>query len=172
MKALIIVGTRVEDIELSYPLYRLREEGLDVDIATPEEKTMTGKHGYEFEADLALRDVNVGSYSALVIPGGRSPEKLRPHLEAVEIVESAFQEGLIVAAICHGAQLLISADVIEDKQLTCYPAIAVDVENAGGVYVDESVVVDGRLVTSRVPDDLPDFMGETITKLNRVRVKD
>lgn len=166
MKALIISTDRFEDSELFYPKYRLKEEGVDVEVATPEGNDIEGKHDTEIESDLEISNINVDDYNLLVLPGGRSPEYLRVQApEAADIVKEFDDKGKPISAICHGAQLLISADILEGRKLTCYWSLQVDVENAGGKFVDDEVVVDNNLVTSRHPDDLPAFMTETLKKL-------
>lgn len=172
MRSLALATDGVEDIELSYPRYRLIEEGIEVDIATPGGKEIQGKIGYVFEPDLELRDADPADYDHLLLPGGRSPERLRLEEGAASITKEFWEGGKFISAICHGPQLLISADVLGGVQATCYPSIQPDLSNAGARYVDEAVVVDGKLVTSRAPDDLPDFMSETTRKLVRSRVKD
>lgn len=164
MNGLIIATDGFEDSEFSYPFYRLREAGVDVDVATPEGESISGKHDYEFEADYALHEYEPAEwaeqYDLLVIPGGRSPEYLRQEAPiAAEIVWAFDEADQPVASICHGAQLLISADILEGRTITGYWTLEVDIENAGAEFVDKEVVVDGNLVTSRVPDDLPAFMG-------------
>lgn len=152
-----------EDTELAYPLYRLLEEGFDVELATLDGGEVTGKHGYAFEGDIGIKEARTADYSLLLLPGGKSPENLRIEApESVELVEKFDEAGKPVAAICHGAQILISADVLEGRRATCYWSIRDDLENAGAEFVDRSVVVDGKMVTSRHPDDLPDFMRETL----------
>lgn len=172
MRSLAIATDGVEDVELSYPRYRLLEEDVEVDVATPGGRDIQGKVGYSFSADLAIEDADHGDYSHLLIPGGRSPERLRLQEGAVELVREFWDAGKFVSAVCHGPQLLISAGVLDGVQATCYPSIADDVRNAGARYVDEAVVVDGKLVTSRRPADLPDFMKESVRKLVRSQVKD
>lgn len=163
MRGLVLATDGFEDSELSYPYYRLHESGWDVDIATPAGRPITGEYGYEFEGDLALTDRDPGSfaeaYDVLVVPGGDSPEALRTQApEAADIVAAFDDHETPIISICHGAQLLISAGILDGRRATGYWPLQVDIENAGGEYVDEPVVVDGTLVTARVPDDLPAFM--------------
>jgi len=165
MKALIIATDGFEDSEFSYPYYRLKESDFEVDVATPDSKSVYGKHDTEFEADLPISDVEIDKYDLLVIPGGRSPERLRleePH--SIVLVKQFYESEKPISAICHGPQLLMSADLLEGKRATCYWSIKDDLEHAGATFVDKSVVVDGNLITSRQPDDLPDFMRKTIEK--------
>ncbi|KXA93798.1 hypothetical protein AKJ66_00790 [candidate division MSBL1 archaeon SCGC-AAA259E22] len=165
MKALIIATNGFEDNEFSYPYYRLKEADFEVDVATPDSKSVSGKHGTEFEADLAIKDAEMNDYDLLVIPGGRSPEHLRMEApESIDLVKEFYDADKPISAICHGTQLLMSADVLEGKRATCYWSIRDDLEHAGATFVDRSVVVDNNLITSRHPDDLPDFMRETLKK--------
>lgn len=169
MKALFISTDRFEDSEFFYPFYRLQEANIKADIATPDKKLIEGKHGTEFEADISIKEARVEDYDLLVIPGGRSPEHLRTEApEAIDLVKEFNKEGKPIAAICHGAQLLMSAHILDGKKATCYWTIKDDLENAGGKFVDEPVVVDKNLVTSRHPPDLPDFMRETLKKTSKL----
>lgn len=158
MKALIISADEFEDSELLVPYYRLREEDIDVDIAAPRRGRIAGKHGYAVEANLALAEVHAEDYALLVVPGGRAPQAVRSTDAAQAIVRSFFQRNLPVAAICHGPQVLITAGVLDGRRATCYRSVAPEMQAAGALYEDSEVVVDGNLVTSRQPADLPPFM--------------
>lgn len=162
MMGLILATDGFEDSEFSYPYYRAREDGWEVDVATPDGEAVEGKHGYEFDADLAIDEHEpewyAEEYDFLLVPGGGSPEALRTEAPAAAEIVSWFDEyDRPIGAICHGPQLLISADVLEGREATAYWPLAVDVENAGAEFVDEAAVVDGNLVTARVPEDLPAF---------------
>ena len=157
MKALILIADGVEDSEFFYPYYRLQEEGIDVDVAGPDTGTVTGKHGYTFEANLAFTGLKADEYDLLILPGGKAPETVRLNADAVKITTEMMNAGKPVAAICHGAQTLISAGVLQGRKATCWAAIRDDIKSAGAEYADEEVVVDGNLVTSRSPGDLPAF---------------
>ncbi len=167
-KVLMIVGPEFEDIEVLYPYYRLIEEGFEVIIAAPSEGRVEGKHGYAVSA-VALSKVNPEEYVALVIPGGRGPERIRAlaREEAVRIVKHFADAGKPIAAICHGPQLLISAGVTRGLRLTSYVGIADDVRASGGEWVDQPVVVDRNVVTARVPPDLPYWMREFVKLLTK-----
>lgn len=169
MNGLIVATKRFEDSELSYPYYRLQEAGYEMDLATPGGRTITGKVGYEFDADLAVEDKTAtewaNEYDILVVPGGKSPEYLRETQVAVDLVREFDERGKPIATICHGPQLLISSGILPDRTLTAVPRLEVDIENAGGRFVDEQVVVDDNLVTSRTPADLPAFMREFVALL-------
>jgi len=116
-----------------------------------------GEHGYSLEANLAFADASADDYDLLFLPGGRGPEKVRLQPEAVEITKRMFEADKMVTAICHGPQVLISADVVRGKRATCWPALRDDLKAAGADYLDQEVVVDGNLITSRCPPDLPAF---------------
>jgi protease I len=170
-KALILVGDGVEDAEFLYPYYRLQEEGFEIDVAGSEAgKTFTGKRGYPAKSTLAAKDVRIEDYALLVVPGGHAPDKWRMDNAFVQIARNAFERDLVVAAICHAPQLLIEAEVVKGRKMTCYQSVKTDLRNAGANYEDREVVVDGNLVTSRQPSDLPAFMRETIRVLRERRV--
>ena len=162
MKALIISADHFEDTELLVPYYRLKEAGFEVDVASISRGKINGKHGYEVSVDKSLRDVNTKDYDLLVLPGGKAPAALRKEPAALEIVKDFFRSNKPVAAICHGPQLLVSAGVIQGRRATCYHSVAEELKEAGALYEDSEVVVDGNLVTSRQPSDLPAFMRETL----------
>ncbi|HLO25301.1 MAG TPA: type 1 glutamine amidotransferase domain-containing protein [Geobacteraceae bacterium] len=167
MKALIISADSFEDSELLVPYYRLKEEGIAVDVASPAGGTIRGKHGYEVKADVSLAGVNPDDYALLVLPGGKAPEAVREEAAALEICRRFFARGKPVAAICHGPQTLISAGLLKGRRVTCYRTVADEMKEAGALYEDSTVVVDGNLVTSRQPADLPDFMREMMKLLKR-----
>jgi len=165
MQALILAADGVEDSELLYPYYRLKEAGIEVHVATPGGRDITGKHGYAVAADLALSDVDPSAYDVLVLPGGKAPETVRLDKTAVAVTRKMMDAGKPVAAICHGPQILISADVLQGRRATCYKAVRDDLLASGAEYVDEEVVVDGNLVTSRCPSDLPAFSRELMRRV-------
>ena len=165
MKALMISADHFEDSELLVPYYRLKEAGVDVDVASISRGKINGKHGYVVEANMALRDVNPDAYDILVLPGGKAPAAIRKEKAALEIAKSFFQKNKPVAAICHGPQTLISAGLLKDRKATCYSSVAAELQEAGAIYEDKEVVVDGNLVTSRQPSDLPAFLREMMKLL-------
>jgi protease I len=167
MKALIISADNFEDTELLAPYYRLKEEGAEVDIASIKRRPIKGKHGYEVEANKALKEVKPDDYDILVLPGGKAPEMVRKDKNAIEIAKHFFQRNKPVAAICHGPQTLISAGLLKGRRATCYKSVAPEMEDAGALYEDREVVVDGNLVTSRQPSDLPVFMREMLKMLRK-----
>ena len=168
-KVLLFAENGFEDRELMYPYYRFQEAGYKVDVVGPGAKvTYKGEYGLTMESDLSPEDVNIDDYAALIIPGGRAPDRMRINRGLVNLVKEASQKGKVIAAICHGAQLLIEAGVVNGKRATCYVSVSTDLKNAGGIYLNRSVVVDGNLVTSRFPADIPDFCHE-ILKLIETR---
>jgi len=166
----LLVEQEFEDTELSGPLTALRAAGAAVTIVGPVAGVeFHGKRGSAVvTSDTAAGSVRMKDFDALVIPGGHAPDKMRMRHAMVDLAREAMDAGKPVAAICHGPQLLISADCLRGRTLTCWPSIAVDVKNAGGLYVDKPVVEDGNLITSRKPDDVPAFSDAIIRALSRV----
>lgn len=169
-RACILVGPDFEDLELHYPLLRLLEEGADVKVVGPVKSEYRGKHGTAVTADLAVKECRASDFDLLVIPGGWAPDRLRRNPSIVSFVRDFFNAGKVVASICHGPQILISANVLKGFRLTCSPAIRDDVINAGGIYEDSPVVVDRNLVTSRYPADLPHFSRALIGLAAKIKV--
>lgn len=167
MKALMISADNFEDTELLVPYYRLKEEGIQVDIASMRKDSIKGKHGYEVIANKTLKEIKPDGYDVLVLPGGKAPEAIRKEKEALEIARHFFQKNKPVAAICHGPQTLISAGLLKGRHATCYKTVAPEMEEAGALYEDKEVVVDGNLITSRQPADLPAFMREMMKLIKR-----
>jgi protease I len=167
MKALIISADNFEDTELLVPYYRLKEEGIQVDIASIKKGKIKGKHGYELEVDKTLKEVNQDDYDILILPGGKAPGVIREKKEAIDIAKHFFQKNKPVSAICHGPQILISAGLLKGRHATCYKSVAQEMKDAGALYEDKEVVVDGNLVTSREPSDLPAFLRKTIKLINK-----
>ena len=166
----MLVEEGFEDVELTGPLETLRAAGATVAILGPSAHTeYRGKRGQAIvTSDLAAGSAHIRDFDALIVPGGYAPDKMRMRHAMVDLARDAMTAGKTVAAICHGPQLLISADVLRGRTLTCWPSIAVDVKNAGGLYVDKPVVEDGNLITSRKPDDVPVFSEAIIRALARV----
>ncbi|ACS33571.1 deglycase PfpI [Thermococcus gammatolerans] len=165
MKVLFLSANDFEDVELIYPLHRIREEGHEVYIASFERGRITGKHGYSVEVHLRFDEVDPDEFDALVLPGGRAPERIRLNEKAVAIAKKMFEDGKPVATICHGPQILISAGVLKGRKGTSYAGIKDDMINAGVKWVDEPVVVDGNWVSSRHPEDLYAWMREFVRLL-------
>ena len=155
----VLVEKFYEDLELWYPILRLREAGATVQIVGPKAgETYPSKHGYPALSDIAASDVNAADLDALIIPGGYSPDHMRRYPSMVDLVTKAAQMGKVLAAICHGPWMLCSARCLKGRKVTSFFAIRDDVENAGGIWQDAACVRDGNLVTSRTPDDLPAFL--------------
>jgi protease I len=166
----MLVEEGFEDRELTGPLDALRAAGAIVALVGPSAGTeFRGKRGQAVvTADVAAGAATMNDFDALVIPGGHAPDKMRMRHAMVDLAREAMEAGKPVAAICHGPQVLISANVLRGRTLTCWPSIAIDVKNAGGLYVDKPVVEDGNLITSRKPDDVPMFSEAIIRALSRV----
>lgn len=154
----LLVEDEFEDRELTGPLEILRGAGVIVVIVGPTAGAQyKGKKGEVVTAELAAGRARATDFDALIIPGGHAPDKMRMRHAMVDLARDMIGAGKPVAAICHGPQLLISANALRGRTLTCWPSIAIDVKNAGGLYVDRPVVEDGNLITSRKPDDVPAF---------------
>ena len=166
----VLAENMYEDLELWYPIIRLREAGAEVSVVAPTAgATYKSKHGLEVKADLSAEDTKARQFDAVVIPGGFAPDYMRRSEAMVRFVRDAYDEGKILGAICHAGSMLVSAKVLKGRTVTCYKSIKDDVTNAGGIYVDRAVVRDGDLITSRVPDDLPAFCREIISALSTAR---
>jgi protease I len=157
-KIIVFIEDNFRDEELVYPYYRFIEAGYDVRLVGPEaKKTYTGKFGLPMRSDLTPGQVDLDETAAIIIPGGFAPDRMRQDRAMVDLVKKAFDTCKIIAAICHGGWMLVEADICRGKDVTGFIAIATDLKNAGGNYLDKEVVVDGNLVTSRTPADLPAF---------------
>lgn len=166
IKVICLIHKEFEDLELWYPIYRLREEGITVHLVGEDANyTYIGKYGVPATSDFSLKGFDYKDYDALVVPGGWAPDKLRRHDEIIEMTKYMKDNNKPIAYICHGGWILASARVVDGVKLTSSPGIKHDMENAGGIWVDESVVVDSNIVSSRKPGDLPDFMREFIKLL-------
>jgi protease I len=163
---LMFVDDDYEDLELWYPKLRLEEAGYTTQLAGLEMKTFTGKYGYPATADMLIKDAKTMDYDGLIIPGGWMPDKLRRDATVLRITKEFFDQGKMVAMICHGGWIAISAKIIKGKRVTGSRGIKEDLENAGGLWMDGGVVVDGNLISSRTPKDLPMF-AMAITKFLR-----
>lgn len=162
----VLVEQQYQEMEVWYPVYRLREAGVKVTLVGPEEgKTYPSKLGYPAKSDRAAKQVQSGEFDGIVIPGGFAPDYLRRHPEIIQLVQQISDQGKVVASICHGPWVLCSTQALRGKKATCFFAIKDDVVNAGATYLDAEVVVDGKLITSRKPDDLPAFMQAVLTAL-------
>lgn len=155
----VLVEQQYQEMEVWYPVYRLREAGCSVTLVGPEAgKSYASKLGYPAKSDKAADQVSAADFDGIVIPGGFAPDYLRRHEAILRLVRTLGEQGKPVAAICHGPWVLCSTPLLRGKKATCFFAIKDDVSNAGATYVDADVVVDGNLITSRKPDDLPAFM--------------
>ena len=168
-RAVILTADKFEDMEVFFPLFRLLETGWHVDVAAPTKREIGGEHGYSLEPTITIDEVDPDNYDLLVIPGGSpdgAPATVRKMKKAQDIVRSFFKNDKLVASICHGPWTLASADVVRGRRLTSYwhDGVPEDVRAAGGKWEDKEVVVDGNLITSRWPMDLPAFMREIARK--------
>jgi len=166
MKALIISADHFEDSELLVPYYRLQEAGVEVTVASLGKDAIKGKHGYEVTVDKTLDEVSPDDYAILLLPGGKAPARLREEPRALEIARRFFARNKPVAAICHGPQILISAGLLQGRRATCAQSVAEELNDSGALYEDRELVVDGLLITSRRPADLPAFMREIMKQLD------
>lgn len=152
-----------EDSELEMPLEALRNAGAMVTIVSSKEDAFIGKHGAEIAVDMLVEEAVTEEFDGLLLPGGvANPDRLRMNQDAVSFVSEFFELDKPVAAICHAPWLLIEADVVKGRTVTSWPSLKTDLENAGAIWVDEEVVVDDNLITSRKPDDLPAFCDKLI----------
>ncbi len=155
-----------EDLELWYPKLRLEEAGFATHLAAPDLGSFAGKHGYPAAADLRLADARSEDFAGLLIPGGFMPDKLRRDAKVLSLTREFFAQGKLVAFICHGGWIPISAKILQGRRVTGSRGIKDDLENAGAIWVDEPVVVDGNLVSSRTPKDLAPFAKAMVDFLN------
>lgn len=165
----ILIEKDYQDLEVWYPALRLREEGAAVLLIGTVERASKGKYGYPATADRLMEEVSAAELDGLIVPGGWAPDFLRRYAPVLRLVRDIAQSGKPLAAICHAGWVLASAGVLKGKKATSFSAIRADVENAGAAWVDEAVVVDGNLITSRTPDDLPGFTRALIDALARGR---
>lgn len=171
-KVAILVEQMYEDRELWYPADRLREAGAQVVRVGPRAgESYPSQHGYPAKADRAASEVSADEFDALVIPGGYAPDHMRRHPAMVSLVREMNQRGKPIAAICHAGWMLCSAKILEGRRATSYASIRDDMEHAGAKWVDEEVVRDGNLITSRHPGDLPAFLKTILKALAETRAK-
>ena len=165
-KVAILVESLYEDLEFWYPYYRLKEAGAEVTVVgTGSSAVYRGKHGLEAKPDITADQADPGKFDAVVIPGGYAPDYMRRYPSLIGFVKGMHSEGKLVAAICHAGWVLASAGLTKGLTMTCFSSIKEDVVNAGGKYVDEPVVKDQNVITSRFPADLPAFCREIISSL-------
>jgi len=158
-KIAIIATDGFEDAELLYPFYRLKEAGYESILISLQKRQIKGKNGYPMTPDLKIDNVNPDDYDGVIVPGGtNNPDYLRRSQKILDFVHTINEQGKLVGAICHAGWVLISAKVVKDRKATSYFAIKDDMINAGVKFEDVPVVIDGNLITSRMPSDLPDFL--------------
>lgn len=161
----VLVADMYQELEFWYPYLRLKEEGAKVVAVGPEAREYRSRLGYPAPAELAAAQVRAADFDAVVIPGGYAPDNMRRSPALVAFVREMAEGGKPVAAICHGGWMLCSARVVKGKKVTSVSAIRDDLENAGATWVDEEVVRDGNVITSRVPSDLPAFLRAILAAL-------
>ena len=155
----VLIEQQYQEMEVWYPVYRLREAGCTVELVGPEAgKTYASKLGYPAKSTLAASDAKADPFAAVVIPGGFAPDYIRRSEPMLKLVRDAYSQKKPIAAICHGPWVLCSTTALKGRKVTCFHSIKDDVTNAGGTYVDQEVVIDGNVITSRTPEDLPAFV--------------
>ncbi|MFA5059467.1 MAG: type 1 glutamine amidotransferase domain-containing protein [Candidatus Omnitrophota bacterium] len=167
-KIAILAEDLYQVLEIWYPLLRLKEEGVDVVvIGTGTKETYGSKEGYPVKVHCSVDQADANDFDGVIIPGGYAPDMLRRFPKVIDFIKHLHVKNRIVAAICHGGWLLVSADILKKRKVTCFFAIKDDLIAAGAQYIDKEVVVDGNLITSRKPEDLPAFTKEIINALNK-----
>jgi protease I len=167
-KIAILLEDNYEDLEAWYPYLRLKEDGIQTVFVGPgRQKEYQSKHGYTAKEEMQISDAEVPDFDAVIIPGGYAPDLMRRDARINDFVREMFEAGKLVAAICHAAWVPISAGIVKGKTMTCFFAVKDDIINAGAKYIDKEVVVDGNLITSRKPDDLPAFCREILKFLKK-----
>ena len=167
-KVAIMVAEMYQVLEVWYPYYRLKESGIDCDfIAAEANREYPSKEGYPCKSTVAAKNARIEDYSCMIVPGGFAPDFMRRSDDMIKFANDMVNAGKTIAAICHGAWLLCSTKILKGKTATCFMALRDDVKNAGAKYVDEECVVDGNLITSRKPDDLPAFCGAILKALGK-----
>ena len=184
-KVLLIIGDAAEVLDTMYPLFRLREEQYQVVVAGPAQRVYhlvqhdthpdwditVESPGYKLAADIAFKDIQPEEYSGLVISGGRAPEYLRYDADLIRVTKYFHDNNLPIASVCHGVEIIAAADIIQGKQVTTVRKCRFDVELAGGIYVDQEVIVSGNLVSARTWHDNPAWMREFVKLLNRTTTR-
>ena len=166
-KIAVLVEDQYQDLEVWYPILRLREEGAKVITVGTGAKIYKSKHGYPVEADFSAEEINPKQLDGLIIPGGWAPDFLRRYPAVIKLVKELDKQGKLVASICHGGWVIASADIVKGRALTSFFAIKDDLVHAGAKFTDREVAVDKNLITSRKPEDLPAFLAEIIKFLNK-----
>ncbi len=163
----ILVEDIYNEFEFWYPYYRMKEAGATVTVVGNGAKEYHSKIGVPAPGGVSAETVKSDDFEAVIVPGGYAPDRMRRSQAMLGLVRSCFQEGKVVAAICHAGWVLVSAGILKGKTVTGFPSIKDDLGNAGAKYVDQEVVRDGNLITSRTPDDLPAFCREIIKALSK-----
>jgi len=161
----ILIEDLYNEQEFWYPFYRMKEAGAKVTVIGAGAKEYHSKIGMPAPGGVAAESISASDFDAVIVPGGYAPDRMRRNPAMVKLVRDSFTQGKVVAAICHAGWVLVSAGILKGKKATCVPSIKDDVINAGAVYLDQEVVKDGNLITSRSPDDLPAFCREIIATL-------
>ena len=161
----ILIEDMYNEKEFWYPYYRMKEAGAKVTVVGTGAKEYHSKIGMSAPGGVTAESVNASDYDAVIVPGGYAPDLMRHNPAMIKLVRECFSQGKIVAAICHAGWVLSSAGILKGKKATCVPSIKDDMVNAGAIYVDQKVVRDGNLITSRSPDDLPAFCREIIADM-------
>ena len=161
-KIAVLIEDKYQVLEVWYPYLRLREEGIETVFVGTGKKQYLSKDGYPAEEEIAVKKAEACEFDGVIIPGGYAPDLLRRYKEIISFVREIYQQQKLVAAICHAGWVLVSADVLKGRKATCFYAIKDDIVNAGAEFIDRDVVVDGNLITSRTPYDLPAFCREII----------
>lgn len=164
-KVAILVEDHYQVLEVWYPLLRLREDGIKTLLVGTGKKEYKSKEGYSAEEELSIQKAKASDFDAVIIPGGYAPDILRRYEEVNNFVRDMYRQGKLVAAICHAGWVLVSSGILKGKKVTGFSAIKDDLINAGAEFIDKEVVVDGNLITSRNPYDLPAFCAAIIKKL-------
>jgi protease I len=169
-KMVMLIEQDFEDVEVTEPLKIFKSAGIHVTIAGNDlQKTYTGKRQRaSIKAETTPDKIKVEDFDAIFIPGGYAPDKMRLHPPMIDLVKKFWDAKKLVTAICHGPQLLISAGVVKGRKVTSWPSVSIDLKNAGATYIDEPVVIDGNLITSRKPEDIPHFTKAVMESLEKV----
>ena len=166
IRVAVLIEDYYQDLEVWYPILRFQEEGFEVVTVEPNgRKDYKGKFGYPIEVDKSIDQVKAGDFDGVLIPGGWAPDKLRLSKKVLDFVRALYESGKVVASICHGGWVLASAGIAKGKTLTSYIAIKDDLIHAGAKFVDQEVVRDGNIISSRKPEDIPAFAREIIRAL-------
>jgi protease I len=168
LKVVNLIHDDFEDLELWYPVLRLREAGVMVHLVGEQANTKyKGKYGVPATSDFGFSEINIAEYDGILVPGGWAPDKLRRFPEVIKLVQDAHHHKKIIGQICHAGWVLISAKILNGMKVTSTPGIKDDMENAGAIWLDEPVVIDGNIISSRRPSDLPQYMQAILEALSQ-----